>query len=438
MKPKGLLIAVVLLAVLAGLTWWSNRTQAAKEKSPSTDANTTKLLTIPDDQFKEIRIAKLTGETIDLQKQNGKWRMTAPKAQSADQDTAGSMQSTLANVSSDKLVEDKAADLKPYGLDRPTLDVQVVRNDGKTDHLLIGDDTPTGSGAYAKLANDPRVFTVGSTTKTSLDKRPDDLRDKRLLTFDSDKLSRVELNAKGGTVEFGKNAANEWTIVKPRPLRADGSSVDTLISKLKDAKMDLGNPSEDAAKKFAAGAKVATATVTDASGTQTLEVRRDQEKNVYARSSAVEGIYKANVDLGDALDKGLDDFRNKKLFDFGFSDPSKVDLKGASYTKEGDKWKSGGKVMDNTSVQNLIDKLRDLTATKFAEKGGGQPVFEATVTSNSGKRVEKVVVSKQNNQYFAQRENEPGIYELETKSVEDLQKAAADIKEAPPETTKKK
>src|SRR5215831_9435994 len=173
MKPKGLLIAVVLLAVLAGFTWWSNRTQAAKEKSPSTDANTTKLLTIPDDQFKEIKIAKLTGETIDLQKQSGKWRMTAPKALPADQDTAGSMQSTLANLSSDKLVEDKAADLKPYGLDAPTLDVQIVRNDGKTDRLLIGDDTPTGSGAYAKLANDPRVFTVGSVTKTSLDKRPD-------------------------------------------------------------------------------------------------------------------------------------------------------------------------------------------------------------------------------------------------------------------------
>jgi hypothetical protein len=437
MKPKGLMFAVVLLAVLAGLTWWSNRTQAAKDKSPSTDANNTKLLTIPDDQFKEIKIVKLTGETIDLQKQNGKWRMTAPKALPADQDTAGSMQSTLASLSSDKLVEDKASDLKPYGLNTPTLDVQVIRNDGKTDHLLIGDDTPTGSGSYAKLANDPRVFTVSSTTKTSLDKRPDDLRDKRLLTFDSDKLSRVELTAKGGSVEFGKNAGNEWTIVKPRALRADGSSVDTLISKLKDAKMDLGNPSEDAAKKFASSPKVAVAAVTDASGTQTLEIHRDQEKNIYAKSSAVDGVYKANVDLGDAVDKGLDDFRNKKLFDFGFSDPSKVDVKGVSYTKDGDKWKANGKVMDNTSVQNLIDKLRDLTATKFVEKGGGQPVFDATVTSNSGKRVEKVVITKQNNQYFAQRENEPSIYELDSKAVEDLEKAATDIKEAPPETKKK-
>ena len=327
MKPKGLLIAVVLLAVFGGLSVWVYKHPASTD-TKSADGSNTKLLTIPDDQFQEIKVAKLTGETIDLKKENGKWRMTAPKDLPADQDAAASMQSTLAGLTADKLIDPKATDLKAFGLAQPTLDVSVMRKDGKTDRLLIGDDTPTGSGAYAKLAGDARVFTVSSLTKTTLDKRPDDLRDKRLLTFDSDKLSRVELTAKGQSLEFGKNGQGEWTIVKPRPLRADGASVDGLVSKLKDAKMDLGNPSEDAAKKFAAAARVAVVDVTDAGGTQTLEVRRDQEKNVYAKSSAVEGVYKANVDLGDAVDKGLDDFRNKKLFDFGFSDPQQGGFEG--------------------------------------------------------------------------------------------------------------
>ena len=60
------------------------------------------------------------------------------------------------------------------------------------------------------------------------------------------------------------------------------------------------------------------------------------------------------------------------------------------------------------------------------------------VTSNNGKRVEKVTIRKQGTQYFAQRENEPSIYELDAKAVEDLQKAAADVKEAAPEPAKKK
>ena len=434
MKPKGLLIAVVLLAVLGGLTWWSNKRQADKAKSPADAA--VKLLSIPDDQFQEIKIQKVTGEVLDLKRESGKWRMIAPLELPADQDAAGSMMSALANLNADKVVEEKAVDLKQYGLDRPTLDVQIVRKDGKSNHLLIGDDTLNGSGAYAKLANDAKVVTVGSFTKTSLDKRPDDLRDKRVLTFDSDKLSRVELTAKGPVIEFGKNGQNEWQIVKPRPLRADGSAVDGLVTKLKDAKMDLAET--EAAKKFAAAGKVATVTVTDAGGTQTLEVRRDKDKNVFAKSSAVEGLYKVNGDLADALEKSVDDFRNKKLFDFGFSDPSKVEVQGKGYTKAGDKWTANGKNMDNLGVQNLIDKLRDLAATKFAEKGGGEPIVVASVVSNSGKRNEKVSISKQGTQYFAQRDGEPSIYELDSKVVDDLQKAAADVKEAAPEQPKKK
>ena len=428
MKPKGLLIAVVLLAVLGGLTWWSNKNQADKSKSPTDTA--AKLLTIPEDQFQEIRIKKLTGERIVLKRENGKWTMTEPQPLATDQDAVSSMTTTLGALNADKVIEDKATDLKQYGLEIPTLDIEIGRKDGKTDHVLVGDDTPNGSGAYAKLANDAKVVTVASTVKTSLDKRPDDLRDKRLMTFDSEKVSRVELAAKGPAVEFGKNGQNEWQIVKPRPLRADGSAVDGLVSKLKDAKMDLTEP--DAPKLFAAAPKVATVSVTDAGGTQTLEVRRDKDKNVFAKSSAVGGIYKVNADLADALDKSADDFRNKKVFDFGFSDPSKVELKTGTYTKDGDKWSANGKTMDNASVQALIDKLRDLAATKFSERGGGENVFTATVVSNSGKRTEKVNITKSGAQYFAQREGEPSIYELDAKAVEDLQKAASEIKEAAP------
>ena len=77
------------------------------------------------------------------------------------------------------------------------------------------------------------------------------------------------------------------------------------------------------------------------------------------------------------------------------------------------------------SVQNLIDKLRDLAATKFQDAGGGTQVFDATVTSNDGKRVEKVTINKQGDQYLAKRENEPSIYVLDSKAAEDLMKAAA-------------
>ena len=65
MKPTGLLIAVALLAVIGGGIWWSNKKQAATPAKSPTDASS-KLLTIPVDQFQEIRIKKLIGETQDF------------------------------------------------------------------------------------------------------------------------------------------------------------------------------------------------------------------------------------------------------------------------------------------------------------------------------------------------------------------------------------
>lgn len=437
MRVRGLLIAVAVLALLAAGVWWSNRAKKAEEAKPRPD-EPPKILTLAEDQMRQIEIRRKDEQPTVIRKNDaGKWEMTAPQALRIDADAVSSMTSTLASLNSDRLIEEKAQDLTPYGLNSPALELQVSQKDGKTHRLLIGDETPTGGGYYARLDGDPRVFTIASWNKSSLDKNWKDLRDKRLLTFDQDKLIRVELTAKGQTVEFGKNAQNEWQIVKPRPLRADSFQVEELIRKLRDAKMDVlvtEQEAKKAATAFASAAPVALAKVTDAGGMQELQVRKDKDKNYYARSSVVEGVHKIPSDVGDGLDKGLDDFRNKKLFDFGWSDPSKIEIREGSkltvYQKSNEKWMSGSKPMDSPSVQALIDKLRDLSSLKFLEKGGGAFVLEAAVTSNDGKRVEKVSISRQGNSYFAVRENEPTVYELDGKVVEELQKAAGAVKEA--------
>src|SRR5437763_15747511 len=115
MKPNGLIIAVGVLAILGGLVYWSNKTQAGKDKDKDKTpgaADTTKLLTIPDDQFQRITIKKLTGESIALSRENGKWRMTEPKPMAADQDAVTAMTGALGNLNADKVIEEKPADLQ--------------------------------------------------------------------------------------------------------------------------------------------------------------------------------------------------------------------------------------------------------------------------------------------------------------------------------------
>jgi uncharacterized protein DUF4340 len=443
MRFTGLLIASVVLAGLAAGLWYSNKQKAAEAAKPPSDASP-KILSLTDADIRKIDIKKVDGRETAIEKdKSGTWQMTAPSAYLVDKDSASQLSSSVSNVSSDRVVEEKGSNLNEYGLVPPNIEVDVTLKDGKTKKLLIGDDTPTGSGAFAMLEGDPRVFTIASYTKTGFDKTVNDLRDKRLLTFDQDKLSRVELSAKKQDIEFGRNK-DSWQILKPKPLRADSLQVDELVRKLKDAKMDLAISDEDAKKAaaaFTSGTPAATVKLTDPSGTQELQVRKNKD-DYYAKSSSVEGVHKVTTDVGTGLDKGLDDFRNKKLFDFGFNDPNKVEMHagGKSYTfqKSGEDWLSSGKKMDNISVQNLLDKLRELAASKFPDTGFTTSTIDITVTSSDGKRVEKVLIAQSGKDYVAKRENEPSLYQIDAKNIDELTKAAGDVKEAPAAPAKKK
>lgn len=443
MQGLRLLIAALILAGLGGTLYWSNKEKAREAAKPPAETSP-KILSLTEADIQKVEIKKTGGADTVLQRgAGGKWEITAPQAYPVDQDAANSLASSAATVSSDQLVDEKPADIKQFGLDPPVLEVDVTKKDGKTSQLLLGSDAPGIGGAYAKLQSDPRLFIVSSSTKSNFDKTSKDLRDKRLLAFDQDKLSRLELTARKQTIEFGRSK-DEWQILKPQPLRADGLQVEELLRKLKDAKMDLAISDEDAKKAaaaFASGTPTATVKVTDPSGTHELQIRK-KESDYYAKSSAAEGAYKIAADLGTGVDKSVDDFRNKKLFDFGFNEPSKIEMhvgaKTVSLQKSGDKWQSNGKEMDSTSVQSLLDKLRDLAATKFTDGGFGTPAIDLTVTSGEGKRTEKVLISKGDKTSVAKRENEPSLYELDNKTVDELEKAAGDVKPPPAAAKPKK
>ena len=436
MKTGGLLVASAVLAALTGVLYWSDHHKTAESPATPAEAPPPKILTLKDADISKIEIKKKGAEEVVLAKNDaGKWQITAPQTLSADQDAVSSIVSTLSSLGSERLVDDKAGDLKQYGLIEPALEVDIATKD-KPQKLLIGDDTPTGNGAFAMLAGDPRVFTVASYTRTSVDKSASDLRDKRLLTADFDKISQIELIAKKQDLVFGRNK-DAWQILKPKPLRADNFQVEDLSRKLKDAKMDLSPAGPDpkkAAAAFASATPIATAKITDSSGTQELQIRKSKDE-YYAKSSAVPGVYKVANDLGTGLDKSLDDFRSKKLFDFGFDDPNKVEMHDGSkaylLTKGGQDWWSDGKKMDSASVQSFIDKVRELSAAKFVDTGFSTAAIDVAVTSNDGKRVERVLLSKNGDNYVAKRENEPALYELDSTAVADLQKSAADVKPAP-------
>ena len=440
MKPRNLIVAAVLLAALSGAVWWANKHPQSGTSGTTAD-KTVKLVNIPADQVQAIAIKKKDGSAIDLKRVNGTWKMVAPDSFGADQDAVSSILSSLAPLSADSVIADTSAEAAQYGLTNPSLSVSLSRKDGKTDRIIFGDDAPAGSLVYAQHESDPKIYALASSVKTSFDKTENDLRDKKLLTFNSDKLTSLELNNGKSSVTLGKNNQGDWQITKPAPFRADSFQVDELVRKLQDSRMDLANGGDDQKKNdglFADGQLVSLVKVTDASGTETLQVRKNKD-SFYAKSSVVPGVYKLAGDLGTALAKNPEDLRNHKLFDFGFNDLTKLEYRNGAantvYQKSGQDWKSDGKTMDSGSIQAVVDQLRDLSATAFPTSGFTSPAIDITVTSNGGKRVEKVAFAKVADGYVGKREGEPALYSVPAKSIDDLVKAFGSVK---PEPAKKK
>jgi len=436
MKMRGLLVASVLLVLLAGGIWWSAKVAKDKESKPAADA-TPKVLSVQEADIRRIEVARRGGETTVIEKDtSGNWKLTSPAGYPVDKLAVSSFVTAVASVSSDKVVEDKTTDLAQYGLKEPSLTVTLGLKDGKTKVQRVGDDAPAGSASYAAADGDPHVYTIASYTKEGISKNAADLRDKRMLTFDPEKVARVTLAAQKTETEFGKNAQGQWQIVKPKPYRADTFAADDMIHRLQDVKLDATLSAGDLKKNataFASAAPLAVITVTDAAGTQKLEIKKTKDDKYYARSSVVDGVYAVEAATAKVFDKSTDDFRNKKLFDFGFNDPSKIDFHGpgaqVSVAKGGEKWFRNGKPLESASLQTFLDKLRDLSATKFAETGFGAPAADITVVSGDGKTTEKVSLAKSGQDWLARREGEPALYVVSAQAMDELQKAAVDLKE---------
>lgn len=443
MQANRLLIAALVLAGLGAAIWWSNRQPADSASSDKGATPSVKLMSLAEADLTEVKV-EIKGEAPRVYKKDAatqKWNLVSELEKDpsfrTDAEAVLNVVNSSAGFPTDKLVDENATDLIQYGLDPPQIVVEIKDKNGKTERVNLGDETPVGQMVYAAKPGSKKIYTVAKYLKDGVTKTAFDVRDKRLLPVDETKVSRFEWSRKGESIEFGKNAQGEWQIVKPEPMRADNLAVGELFRKAKDAKYENALTPETAKKNaadFAAGTVVGSVKITDANGTQLLEVRKTKENSYLAKSSGVTGIFSVSDELGSGLDKPGDEFRNKKLFDFGYDEVERIEFKkdGKStlVEKKGEDWQWNGKKADAASVTQVVDLLRAMQGMKFVKKAMGAASVEISVKAKGGKAAEKVMVSANGNFRYAQREGEPTEYELDPKVLSDLEAAFQAIQAA--------
>jgi hypothetical protein len=230
MKTRSLILAAAVLAILAGALYWSNRREAAKAAAGGTP-EAPRILNLVQDDITRIDIQRSGGSVSLVKLDSGDWQVAQTPPLPGDSAPISSLLSTVSALNSDRLVEQAApGDLAPYGLSQPVLETVVTTKDGATNKILLGDNTPAGASVFAMREGDPRLFTVSSHVKSTMDKTPFDFANKKLFEFGFDFPQKVDMRIGGKSYNITFNG-EEW---KLGDTRMDATSMQSVIARIRD------------------------------------------------------------------------------------------------------------------------------------------------------------------------------------------------------------
>src|SRR5215467_3425475 len=132
MKIHGLVIAACVLLILGGVLYWSNRHTSNHDSAKISADTSPAILKLDQAAITTLELRKRDAEPLSLTKaSSGDWQITQPKSLYADQSAVSGVLSTLSSLNSQRIVEDKASDLKTFGLESPSLEVDLAEKDNK-------------------------------------------------------------------------------------------------------------------------------------------------------------------------------------------------------------------------------------------------------------------------------------------------------------------
>lgn len=429
---RGLKSTIALFVVLVGLgayiyfVTWRQPAETAKQEKV--------FASVQADKIDSVTVKAASGETTNVEKKGGAWRITAPIDAKADEAELSGITSNLASLDVVRVVDEKPADLKQYGLEKPRIEVGF-KSGGKTGRrLLIGDKSPTGADLFARTGAGTRVFLIPAFQEGTFNRTTFDLRDKTLMAFDREKVDGLTVEAAGGKpVEVAKKGS-DWMLEKPVRVKADYGAVEGLIGRLQTVQMksiaaDNATPAD--LKRYDLATPQATVTLHLGSARAELLLGgKAAGGTVYARDSSRPMVMTVESALLDDLKKGPDALRNKDVFAFRSYDATAIELgrngKTIAFEKVKDKdalekWRRTSpnpKEVDKDTMDGFLTKLANMRAASFvdstAKTGLDKPALAVRVTFEEGKRQERVTFGRSGSDVYAARPGQPGAAKVDS------------------------
>lgn len=445
---RGLRSTIALLVVLGGLlayiyfvTW----------KTPPADTTSTQRVfaSLDAEKIAEMRIKGSAGEATTVRKSNGQWDIVEPLTARADGQIATSMASGLASLNATRVVEENPASLTDYGLAPPRIEVSFKSDGDKEAHrLLLGERSPAGGDLFAMRDGEKRVVLISGTFEATFDRTTFQLRDKSVIRFDRDKLDGIEIAGGEQPISLSK-AGGEWKVLKPLESAADFGTVEGLLGRLQTAEM-RSIVTADAApadlKTYGLDKPSRTVTLSAGSARATLALGGPADDlNLYARDASTPMVVTVEKAVGEELNKSVDDYRRKDLFDFRTFNANRIELVRAGgqpvvferikgQFDAADKWQRvspGPKDADRDPMDSLLSRLSMMRAAGFvdspANTGLDAPALTVDVKFEDGKKQEHVIFGKSGDTVYASRPGLPGAAKVDATDFDEALKTLDEL-----------
>ncbi len=387
----------------------------------------------------------MTAELAD-----GKWKLTRPVALPADADTINEFLEKLAGAQIKEFAAEAPPSVQPYGLDRPTkVTIHTGRDKERSQKTLqLGRVDTEKKGVYAMRPGEASVFLIPEDVWTAMPKTVAAVRNRVVVDFDREKLTRVDIASEKGPVTLARDN-DRWRITAPEALPADQVQIGSLLSRLRDIRSQ-GFVAEDASgiQKYLAK-PAARITLTTAEGSQVVLLapstdKRGGQPSAYAAIAGRGPVALVDAKILDEVTRGAGDLRDRTLV-VGLEprEIARVRITGNGQTvvleRKGDSdWrlveptKGAAK---STKVDDLLFSLRALKWQEIVGPAGDAgkygldaPTYEVVLFRKDGGELATLQVGRKDAERVFLRTKGSAVYAVDPKQLGELPKVPDDFK----------
>jgi hypothetical protein len=269
------------------------------------------------DTASDVTAIEVTGADgpISMKRDGRGWKIATPEATAADRNAVNALLSNLREMRLSDIVKNPAGDLALYGLDRPTYTVTLVAGKGDAKHsslLKLARSAGDTSYGYLSTSMGDFVFSIPTESIESFNPTFDTLKDRSLLSFDPDEITKITVVSGGETYTFRKKG-DAWKMTEPKRRKVDTPSIASILTAVGDVSYsEVLADAKDDLKKWGLEEPRTAVTLYGADEAEVGTIafgpqeRRDEKTYAPAVSSSHKEVYGVDADLLDKIKQEID------------------------------------------------------------------------------------------------------------------------------------